>query len=342
LSKSRGPAVAFAALAATIFLAGCERRPNSQLASVEGEARIAASVNDARFTNLKALEPLEGVGYSPVVLKLQILLDRARFSPGEISGLMNDNTVQALKGYESVNGLKADGVLDKEVWDRLTAADQRAVVLTYVVDPMDVSGPFTEFIPSSFQAQSRLDSLGYRDAEEGLSETFHMAPDLLAALNPGIELEAGSSLVVPDRGADDAGVDIALVEIDAVAGQVRAYGADRKLIALYPATVGSQKTPPPLGATQVAGIDAQPTYRYERDAVGFGRGLGVGPLEIAPGPNNPVGPVWIELQGGYAIHGTPDPKDVGKPMSHGRVRLTNWDIRELARGVREGTPILFK
>jgi lipoprotein-anchoring transpeptidase ErfK/SrfK len=343
LSKGRGLAAVLTALAGAAVLVGCQQRAGETAPSATGEARIAASINDARFTTLKAAEPPAGLGYSPVVLKLQVLLDRARFSPGEITGQMNDNTVRALTSFERASGLKPDGVLDREVWDRLTAADQRPVVVTYPVDPMDVSGPFTELVPESFQAQSRLESLGYRDAPEGLSETFHMSPELLAALNPGIELEAGINILVPDRGADDLGTDVALVEVAMADRQVRVYGTNRRLLAAYPATVGSQTSPPPVGLTEVASIDAQPTYRYEQDKAGFGRGLGRAAFEIAPGPNNPVGQVWIELKaGGYGVHGTPEPKDVGKPMSHGGVRLTNWDARELARGVHEGTPVLFK
>lgn len=343
MSKGRGLAAVATALAGAVVLVGCQKRADEAAPSAAGEARIAAVINGARFTNLKALEVPEGQDYSPVVVKLQVLLDRARFSPGEITGRMNDNTVRALKSFEQASGLQPDGVLDREVWERLTTADQRPVVVTYPVDPMDVSGPFTELIPDSFQAQSRLDSLGYRDAPEGLSETFHMSPDLLKALNPDVELEAGVNILVPDRGADDLGNDAALVEVAIADRQVRVYGAGRRLIAVYPATVGSQKSPPPVGMTEVASIDAQPTYRYEQDKVGFGRGLGRAAFEIAPGPNNPVGQVWIELKaGGYGIHGTPEPKDVGKPMSHGGVRLTNWDVRELARGVREGTPVLIR
>jgi lipoprotein-anchoring transpeptidase ErfK/SrfK len=235
-----------------------------------------------------------------------------------------------------------DGVVDDEVWKRLTEADKRPVMTTYVVDPADVAGPFTEFIPDSFQAQTRLDSLGYRNAEEALSETFHMSPELLKALNPGLELATGIELIVPDRGADDLGTDAALVEVDVAERQVRVFGPDHKLLALYPATIGSEKSPAPLGLTAVERISAQPTYRWERDEVGFGRGLGFAPFEIPPGPNNPVGPVWIELKGGYGVHGAPEPKDVGQPLSHGGIRLTNWDIRELARGVRQGTPVLIK
>jgi lipoprotein-anchoring transpeptidase ErfK/SrfK len=285
----------------------------------------------------------EGQAYAPVIVKLQVLLDRARYSPGVIDGRFNDNTKAAVRAYERANGLPVDGVLDRDLWNRLTGADQRSVVQTYVIDLADVAGPFSPVIPDSFQGMSRLDSLGYRSPAEQLSETFHMTPELLEALNPGVDFgQAGAVVVVAERGADDLGVDVARVEVDRAGGQVRAYAADQRLLAAYPATVGSQKSPAPAGATRVRSVEPQPTYRYDTDKVSFGQGLGLGAFEIAPGPNNPVGSVWIEVRpGDYGIHGTPEPDDVGKPVSHGGVRLTNWDARELARGVREGTPVVF-
>jgi lipoprotein-anchoring transpeptidase ErfK/SrfK len=171
-----------------------------------------------------------------------------------------------------------------------------------------------------------------------------MAPELLSALNPKVDFShPGQTVVVADRGADDLGVDVALVEVDHAASQVRAFGADHRLLAVYPATVGSQKSPAPMGVTEVSSVEPQPTYLFEKDQVAFGHGLGFAPSEIAPGPNNPVGPVWIETKAnGYGIHGTPEPRDIGKAVSHGGVRLTNWDARELARGLRVGTPVVFK
>src|SRR5262249_46911788 len=82
-----------------------------------------------------------------------------------------------------------------------------------------------------------------------------------------------------------------------------------------------------------------PTYHYD-PSLHF-RGVHVKePLDLPPGPNNPVGAVWINLSAeGYGIHGTPDPDKISKAASHGCVRLTNWDALELARHVSKGTPV---
>ena len=341
--KSFWPAAAVAALAAAGLLSGCGRRADTQVGVPNSVVGRLEAINGARFS-ATVTTPAAGAAWAPAVVKLQVLLDRARFSPGVIDGRYNENTKAAIQAYERANSLSVDGVIDRELWSRLTGADKDAAMRTYVIDPADVAGPFTQLIPDSFQGMSRLDSMGYRNPVEALAETFHMDAALLTALNPGVDFgKAGETIVVADRGADDLGVDIALVEVDSAAKQVRAYAADQRLLAVYPATVGSQKSPAPLVTTEVRSVEPQPTYRYELDKVSFGQGLGLAPFEIAPGPNNPVGSVWIEVKAGeYGLHGTPEPKDVGKAISHGGVRMTNWDARELARGVREGTPVVFK
>jgi lipoprotein-anchoring transpeptidase ErfK/SrfK len=344
LSKPPGIVPVLAALALAGLASGCGRRAGEEAGGATAFEQVLASVNGARFSTPDAAITVGPQGFAPVIVKLQVLLDRARFSPGVIDGQFNDNTRQALKAFENASSLPVDGVLDRAVWTRLTGLDEAPVLVTYTVDPADVAGPFIGLTPRSFQAMSRLESLGYRDATEALAETFHMTPDLLMALNAANPIGApGGLIVVAERGSDDLGVDIALVEVDRAEKQVRAYAADQRLLAVYPATIGSLKSPPPLGRGAVDGVMAQPTYRFETDTVAFGRGLEMGPLEIAPGPNNPVGSVWVEVDpNGYGLHGTPEPQDVGKPVSAGGVRMTNWDARELARGLREGTPVVFR
>ena len=342
--KSFGVALALMALGATAgVISGCSRKGGAgaslPAATAEGTVEV---INTARFSPPKAGAAV-GQAYDPAIVRLQVLLDRARFSPGVIDGRFNENTHRALNAYESANGLKADGILDREVWDRLTKADQRGAMRTYVIDPSDVAGPFTPHIPQSFQGMSRLESLGFRSPAESLSETFHMDPQLFGALNPKVAFHAGQALVVADRGADDLGVDVALVEVDHAAAQVRAFGADHRLLAVYPATVGSQKSPPPVGVTEVASVEPQPTYLFEKDQVAFGRGLEFAPSEIAPGPNNPVGAVWIETKAnGYGIHGTPEPQTIGRAESSGCIRMANWDVVRLSRMMKPGFTAIFQ
>src|SRR5262249_43537136 len=109
----------------------------------------------------------------------------------------------------------------------------------------------------------------------------------------------------------------------------------------YPATVGSTEKPAPSGRLKVTGIAHNPTYRYNPDYA-FKGVQAREPFTIEPGPNNPVGLVWIGLSAeGYGIHGTPDPSKISKAESHGCIRLTNWDALQLAAALARGTPVDF-
>ena len=335
-----------AALVALVALAGCGRAVEQTAMGGTPQERLARSINDARFSSSRlapSTQAATAAPYDPLLLKLQVLLDRARFSPGAIDGKNSDNLRGALRAFEQANNLPVDGVLDRELWSRLTGGDSRPVMRTYVIDPSDVAGPF-QFIPGDLEAMSRLDSLSYASPAESLAESFHMDVALLVALNPGIDFgKAGTTILVADRGSDDLGVDVALVEVAVGGRQVRAFGADRRLLAAYPATMGSQRRPMKGGVFKVDTVAASPTYLAETDEAALGVGLNRRRLELAPGPNNPMGPVAIELsEEGLSLHGTPEPGDVGKPASRGSVRMTNWDVRELARGVREGTPVIVR
>ena len=116
---------------------------------------------------------------------------------------------------------------------------------------------------------------------------------------------------------------------------------DGKLIAFYPASIGSEEKPAPSGMSKVTNIVKNPPYTYN-PKYEFKEVKAAQKFTIKPGPNNPVGLVWIALTGeGYGIHGTPEPEKVGKAGSHGCVRLTNWDALELAGMVDKGTPVEF-
>lgn len=120
------------------------------------------------------------------------------------------------------------------------------------------------------------------------------------------------------------------------------FGPADKLLATYPASIGSTEKPAPSGDTTIKAVAKNPTYTYNPD-YNFKGVKARHKFEVAAGPNNPVGAVWIDLAiPSYGIHGTPDPEKVGKTASHGCVRLTNWDVTELAGLVSKGTPVAFK
>ena len=295
------------------------------------------AVNQAQFT---AGEPED---VNPTVLKAQILLDRARFSPGLIDGRPSENFAKAVGAFQAENGLPSDGKLTRETWDKLTATSPGPVLLTYEVTRKDVRGPFAKRIPARMERMARLRRLGYRNAKEKLAERFHMSEQLLRMLNPrAVFRKAGTTLVVPDVDRSDPPATVAGVEVDKGARLVRVLDPSGKWLAVYPASIGSEEKPAPSGMAEVKRVARNPTYHYDPDFA-FKGVKTKRPFTIAAGPNNPVGSVWIDLSiESYGIHGTPEPGKIGTTFSHGCIRLTNWDAEDLASMVQKGTKVNFK
>jgi lipoprotein-anchoring transpeptidase ErfK/SrfK len=203
-------------------------------------------------------------------------------------------------------------------------------------------GPFIRKLPAKMEDMQDLPALGYRSAREKIAEKFHMSEALLAALNPGQSFKrAGDTIKVANvRTAPPAGKAERL-EVDKSAQTLKVFDGDGRPIAFFPITAGSAEKPAPSGRVKVTAVNKNPTYRYNPDYA-FKGVRARRPFTIKPGPNNPVGVVWIGLQGeGYGIHGTPDPSKVSKTESHGCIRMTNWDALTLAGLVAKGTPVDF-
>jgi lipoprotein-anchoring transpeptidase ErfK/SrfK len=277
---------------------------------------------------------------NPTLVRAQVLLDRARFSPGVIDGLYGENVRQAIAAYEKAKGLPVDGLLDEQVWQALSA-DTRPTLANYVITQADVAGPFTAEIPKDETEMAKLKQLGYRGPLELLAERFHMDEDLLTALNPGVDFaKVGAKITVADPGPQDLGVQVTRIEVDKVEKAVRAFDQAGTLVAFYPATIGSNDMPTPAGTWKVNGVARNPTWQYDPSKLSFGKSKVK--LTIPAGPNNPVGAVWIDLnKPTYGIHGAPEPEKIGKTESHGCVRLTNWDVQQLATAVKPGTVVEF-
>jgi lipoprotein-anchoring transpeptidase ErfK/SrfK len=290
--------------------------------------------------------PRTGKAGAPLLVKAQVLLDRSGFSPGVIDGRDGDNLRKALAAFARDRGLKEDGEFNQELWAKLAETSSEPVLTEYAITNEDVKGPFAPKIPARMEDMAKLDRLAYRSPQELLAEKFHTSEDLLKALNPGKRLdEAGTRMTVPNvrAGSADKGEKrtVARIEIAKDARALKALDKSGKLIAFYPASIGSADKPAPSGEHTVRSVAENPTYTYDPDFK-FKGVKATEKLTIKPGPNNPVGAVWIDLSlDTYGIHGTPEPEKVGKTYSHGCVRLTNWDAKELARMVEKGTKVAF-
>lgn len=299
---------------------------------------------------------------SPLLLKAQVLLSRAGFSPGVIDAQHGENLQKAVRAYQQANSLEPTGDLDQVTWAKLSQSSSEEAVRQYAITSADAERDFVKRIPKDYEEMAELDELGYRSARELLAEKFHMSEDLLAALNKGKDFgQSGAEIVVANiapleleklgskrsgaTGANgsegNAKGKAARVEVNKTERAVRVFDREGKLLAYYPASIGGTEKPAPSGKVEVRSIAHNPTYRYDPKYEFKGQ-KATEPVEVSPGPNNPVGLVWIALSAeSYGIHGTPEPDKISKTESHGCVRLTNWDALSLAKFVRKGTPVEF-
>jgi lipoprotein-anchoring transpeptidase ErfK/SrfK len=271
------------------------------------------------------------------VLEAQILLDRHHHSPGVIDGRQGSNTRRAVRAFEAAEGLPTDGILDAEVMKRLRASSSEPLLADYTVTKEDISKLVD--VPDGMEAQAKLDHLGFETAAEALAEKFHMSQAFLEGLNPDATFAAGETIKVVRPGKDELGSKVTRIEVDKGRSEVRAFDEGGKLLASYPGTIGSDRFPSPNGSMEVRAVAPAPNYYFDPSGRDWGPDKR---LTIAAGPNNPVGGTWIDLtKEGYGIHGSPDPRLIGKTASHGCVRLTNWDAAELGSAVQQGTTVTF-
>jgi len=318
LLKSRLPiAIAILALAAA-----------PPLAPATAQVSISSSAPSGLFAGER----------DPQVLAVQIMLDRAQHSPGVIDGYMGGNTRRAIRAYQRANGLPVTGNIDSGLLQKLSTSSGN-LLTRYTITRDDVDGPFYD-VPSGFAAKAKVERTSYESPAELLAEKFHMSLGFLKTLNPNADFgRAGEEILVVSPGPDKPQAKVSRIEVDKSGNELRAFASNGKLVATYPTTVGSSIHPSPNSTLEVLAVAPDPTYHFDPENRSWGPEH---EFTIPPGPNNPVGSVWIDLsRDGYGIHGTPNPKLIGKTSSHGCVRLTNWDATELSEAVSKGTTVTF-
>jgi lipoprotein-anchoring transpeptidase ErfK/SrfK len=135
---------------------------------------------------------------------------------------------------------------------------------------------------------------------------------------------------------------VARVVVDKSEGWLKGYDGSGKLVAMFTVTTGSQHDPLPIGEWKIVAIDKNPKFHYNPDLFWDAKATDKA-ATLPPGPNGPVGVVWIDLsKEHYGIHGTPEPQTIGRTESHGCVRLTNWDAARLANMVTTATKVVFQ
>jgi lipoprotein-anchoring transpeptidase ErfK/SrfK len=236
--------------------------------------------------------------------------------------------------------INQSGIVDADTWQSLDADTSQAVI-PYTVTPDDIAGPFQQ-IPRDMMAQAKLTSLGYQSVQEKLGERFHISPALLKQLNRGKTLgKVGEEIMVPNV-AREYSVAADKIVVSKNKRTVSAFGADGKLLAEYPATMGSEHDPLPIGEWKITEVQHYPWFHYNPELFWDAKPKD-SKAKIPPGPNNPVGVAWIGLsKEHYGIHGSPEPSHIGHTESHGCIRLTNWDAEELSKMVKAGLPAILQ
>jgi len=308
--------------------------------------------------------PGAGAADAHDVLATQVILDRAGFSPGPIDGRMGANTKKALEHYQRQNSGGTPAI------DPLT---------TYTITEADAAGPFVASIPADLAQQASLPALSYTSTLEAIAERYHATPALLQRLNPTAQFAAGEQIQVPNveplvapvekpealpapqretpRPAGTSGrrgdapvpkqpntvaarPDVVVTVSKGLSALTVQDGSGRTIF-YAPVTTGSEHDPLPIGEWKVNGIQFNPTFNYNPELF-WDADPAHAKAKLPPGPNNPVGLVWIDLsKEHYGIHGTPEPATIGRTQSHGCVRLTNWDALKLAGLVKPGTRVVF-
>jgi lipoprotein-anchoring transpeptidase ErfK/SrfK len=298
-------------------------------------ATPANGVIDIDAFNSAADSPLLKTGSrGPAVTRAQILLDRSWYSVGEIDGRFAGNMQRMVRAYQLAHGLKGTGTVTPETWQALRE-DSAPLLTRYTVTPKDAAGPF-EKTPKDMAERAQLKALNYETLEEALGERFHTSAGYLRQLNAGKKIEDGAEIVVPNvtQGKPPAA---AAIEIDKAARVLYVLDAAKRPVAGFPISIGNEKNDPlPIGRMTIRNEVKNPRFTYD-PALLKNAPKDAQKVDVAPGPNNPVGSIWLGLsKAHWGIHGTPDPSNVGHSETNGCIHMTNWDAERLSTLVKAG------
>lgn len=281
-----------------------------------------------------------GRGQYPTYARAQVMLNNLHVSPGAIDAKSGKNFLKALAAYQQIKGLPITGKLDKVTWDSLVQNQSNKAFGMYTITAEDLKGPYAKSIPRDYAHQAKMKGLYYTRVSEMLGEKFHIDEDFLKQINPKVNFsKLGQTILVPNV-RNDLPEDITLIIAHKSARQLYLYNHLNQMVGSFPATIGASGTPSPKGTHKVIKVAPNPVYGY--NPKNFVQGKNHQKLALPPGPNGPVGNMWIALsKPTFGIHGTPNPSLISKTASHGCVRLTNWDANDLGRKVKEGTVVKF-
>ena len=307
------------------------------IADVDGKKHTTLNLsNYAKQVNGAVWTPSMNVN-SAMTIKMQALLDWNHASPGAIDGGWGMNSKKALINFQTMKGLPATGKMDQKTWDALNKniPANKPVLVTYTITEDDVNTNFAT-TPAGSEAKSKMKGLYYQDIKEMFGERFHMDVRYLDKLNKNKQYKAGETITVLNT-REPLKQRINRVIANKADKTLYAYN-DNKLVATYPTTVGSDSTPSPQGTFKIVNKVKLPWYKAT-----VGEGANKKVHMLPPGPNSPVGVVWMGLsKPSYGLHGSPKPEGISRQASAGCVRLTNWDVLEVYANIENGATVELK
>jgi lipoprotein-anchoring transpeptidase ErfK/SrfK len=286
--------------------------------------------------------------------KLHLFLDRALFAPGKIDGLCGEFTIKAAERWVSAH--------PGETLESLTAKASAQFSQTHSAQKIPASAAeYIGTLPAETKDRAARKFLPYESLMEYMAERFHTDISSLRRLNPGrdlIALKIGDSLQVPDvqpfmieswpstglAKTKNPGHSLRILHHERL---IEVIATDGSLVACFPITVGSKPEHLRSGDWEIRSLVPNPTFLWDDLMLKEGR-KGSQQFLLPPGPNNPVGVLWMEIEpikgpeAHIGIHGTAESARIGRNQSSGCIRLANWDIVRLAKGVGKGTRISWQ
>ena len=307
--------------------------------AIKSRANVAFDID--KFNGATDTPLLRSGSKGPAVARAQILLDRAWFSCGEIDGRFAANMQRMVRAYQTARGLQATGTVTSETWTALRE-DGAAPLTRYTVTEKDAAGPF-EKTPADMNERAKLKALVYESLDEALAEKFHVSIAYLHQLNGGRGIQGGQELVVPNVSAVSAPSKAASIEIAKAERVLYVVDAQKRPVAAFPISIGNEINDPlPVGVMAIKNEVKNPSFTYNPEILKSAPKNAV-KVDIAPGPNNPVGTMWLGLsKPHWGIHGTPNPANVGHSETNGCVHMTNWDAERLSTLAKAGFKVAVR
>ena len=319
------------------LFAGCDTFAKPANQAVKSSVNAAFDMD--AFNNATDSPLLRSGSKGPAVARAQILLDRAWFSCGEIDGRFAANMQRIVRAYQTARGLQATGTVTNETWASLRS-DSAPLLVRYSVTEKDAAGPF-EKTPADMNERAKMKALVFESLNESLGEKFHVSVGYLRQLNGGRKIESGAEVVVPNVTVNTSPLRGASIEIGKKERVLTVLDAQRRPVAAFPISIGNEKNDPlPVGTMAIKNEVKNPSFTYDAKLLKHAP-KDAPKVDIAPGPNNPVGSMWLGLtKPHWGIHGTPNPANVGHSETNGCIHLTNWDAERLSSLAKAGFKVV--